>query len=96
MKTLRLVLLFYKYFAFFSLLITGISVWLVNTNGWAAFSAVFWMKITTTGLIFWVVSGIKEKEFYYFQNLGLSRMRLWLYALGLDLGIFVLIFYFLP
>ncbi len=96
MKTIRLVFLFYKSFAFFSLLMTGISVWLVSSKGWAAFSAVFWLKIITTGLVFWVVSSIKEKEFYYFQNLGLSKMRLWVYSLGLDFGIFVLIFYFLP
>jgi hypothetical protein len=96
MKTIRLVLIFYKYFAFLSLFLTGISVWVVTSNGWEAFSAVFWMKIITTGIIFWFISASKEKEFYYFQNLGLSKMRLWMYALGLDLGIFILLFYFLP
>ena len=96
MKTPRLILMFYRYFAFVSLLLTGIAAWLVVTKGWEAFQAVFWMKIITTGIIYWFISAAKEKEFYYFQNLGVSKTSLWGYALGLDLGIFTLVFYFLP
>ncbi|HWK04386.1 MAG TPA: hypothetical protein VNS58_12175 [Puia sp.] len=83
-KTIRLLLTFYKNFFFFSFLMTLICMGLFREYGMSIFSTLFWLKLSTLGLTIVVIKSYKNKEFYYYQNLGLTRTFLWVSTLGFD------------
>jgi len=37
----------------------------------------FWFKIATLGLIFYFINNYKSNQYYYYQNLGISKLMLW-------------------
>lgn len=89
-KKLRLSLTFYQNFYIVSLLITAGCLFIYGRYGLATFSGLFWFKIITLGLIYFVISTSKSKEFYYYQNLGVSRAFLWSTTFAFDFIIFIL------
>jgi len=89
MRVLKLILSFYKSFAFLSLLITLSSVSIAFANGFGVFAILFWFKILTLGLIFYYINNYKRAEFYYFKNLGISKLKLWVSTLLFDIVLFI-------
>lgn len=53
------------------------------------FGLLFWFKIATLGLIFYFINNYKNKEYYYYQNLGISKMFLWAIILIFDFLLFL-------
>jgi hypothetical protein len=49
-----------------------------------------WLKLSATAIIFFYIRTYKNKEFYYYQNLGLSKTFLWSLTISLDLALYVL------
>ncbi len=49
----------------------------------------FWFKVITMAIIWYVVTTNKRKEFFYYQNLGISKTLLWTATLGIDFILFV-------
>lgn len=49
-----------------------------------------WFKVITMAIIVYYINTYKRKEFYYYQNLGLSKKLLWTYTLGLDFLLFLI------
>jgi archaellum biogenesis protein FlaJ (TadC family) len=92
MKALRLVLTFYKSFAFASLMITLSCMIISYTHGMSTFTALFWFKIITLGLIIYFINGYKRDEFYYYKNLGISKLFLWISTLSFDIVLFIVLF----
>jgi lipopolysaccharide export LptBFGC system permease protein LptF len=95
MKTLRLILTFYKSFAFLSFLITFICLWLIYagfkaTKGVYFIQEYFWFKIFTLAVIVYFVNVYKKNEFYYYKNLGISKLRLWIPILISDFLFFLI------
>jgi len=88
MTTLRSILTFYKSFAFTSLLLTVICLKIVVTYGISTFQALFWFKIISLGLIFYYINSYKKNELYYYKNLGISKLKLWLPILIFDFFFF--------
>jgi hypothetical protein len=88
-KILRLLLTFYKNFFFFSFLITLVCMVLMWEYGMSIFTVLFWLKLSTLGLAFIFINSYKSKEFYYYQNLGLSRTFLWVSTLGFDFSLYI-------
>ena len=86
---IRLLLTFYRNFLISTNLLTGCCVWILLENGLGSVIILFWFKVITLALIFTFVNSHKSKEFFYYQNLGLSRRLLWISTLAFDLLIFI-------
>lgn len=91
MKTLRLILTFYKSFVLTSSLFTFTCLFTLYSNGISAFQLLFWFKIFTLGLIFYYINSYKRNELYYYKNLGLSKLKLWLPILIFDFLVFLIL-----
>jgi hypothetical protein len=90
MKTLRAILSFYSSFAFVGFLLTAACLTIVYTNGIATFTLLFWFKVGTMWIIFNFTNRNKKKEYYYYDNLGISKRMLWIPALALDFMVFTI------
>ena len=95
MKTLRLILTFYKSFAFLSFLITFICLGLLYagykaTKGIYFIQEYFWFKVFTLAIIVYFMNIYKKNEFYYYKNLGISKLQLWIPILIFDFLFFLI------
>jgi hypothetical protein len=86
----RKILTFYKSFVFVSSVITLTCVSAININGLEILTAVLLFKLFTLGIIILYINLYKKNEFYYYHNLGLSKLTLWIYTSGIDLLLFFL------
>tara|TARA_R110002050_G_scaffold290260_1_gene443763 strand:+ start:94355 stop:94660 length:306 start_codon:yes stop_codon:yes gene_type:complete len=89
MKPIRLVITFYKSYAVTSLLITISCLTILYTWGGNTFTALFWFKVFTLGLIYFYINASNKNVFYYYKNLGLTKKRLWISTLSFDLLLFL-------
>jgi len=90
-KTMRLIWTFYRSFVFASGLITFCSLVLFWQYGFSIFVVLFWFKVITLGLTFYFINNYKNKEYYYYQNLGISKALLWITTLIFDFTLFILL-----
>ena len=93
LKIARLIGSFYKSFSFFSLLMTACCVILFWEYHFNIFAILFWLKVATGGITFIYINGYKSNEYYYYQNLGVSKTKLWSGSLIFDFSIFILLIY---
>ena len=49
-----------------------------------------WLKIATLYLTFYFIRTYRQKEFYYYRNLGIRDTVLWGLTLGFDAGLYVI------
>jgi lipopolysaccharide export system ATP-binding protein len=89
--TIRSVLTFYKSFFAASFLITLLCCLLFLEFGTGILLPLHWLKLSATAIIFFYIRTYKNKEFYYYQNLGLSKTFLWSLTMSLDLALYVLL-----
>ena len=93
MKTIRLILTFYKSFALSSYLITFACFFIMHQsgkNGIYLLQALFWFKIFTLGILVLFNNSYKRNEFYYYKNLGVTKLTLWLPILVFDFLFFLI------
>jgi len=102
MKTIRLILTFYKSFAFISFLITFICLGLISgfilvgdPKGISFIQILFWFKIFTLAITVYTINFYKKNEFYYYKNLGLSKLKLWIPIITFDFLFFLVTIIFL-
>jgi hypothetical protein len=55
------------------------------------FATLFWLKLSTLGLTFYYIRSYKSKEFYYYQNLGVSKSLLWTSTLTFDFCLYIIL-----
>ena len=91
MIKLRLIILFYKSYVLASTIISIICMKIISSHGLGTFMFVFWFKIATLGAIVYFINSYKHGEFYYYKNLGVSKLLLWCSTLFIDISIFVLL-----
>ncbi|HXU26200.1 MAG TPA: hypothetical protein VN698_03130 [Bacteroidia bacterium] len=89
MKTCRLIIIFYKTFFFLSFTLSLCCAILLHINGLTAFAFLFWFKVITLVLTFYFIRQYKEHEFYYYQNLGISKYVLWAATLTADMLLYI-------
>jgi hypothetical protein len=88
---IRLILLFYRSFAFLSNVVTAIAVGLLLKTGEVQLLPGFLLlKIAVLGVIYWTKREYGRKTLYYFTNRGLSPRELWGWSILLDLAIFAI------
>lgn len=88
-KILRSLYTFYLNHFFVGLAISLCCYKIYAIYGPKTIFALFWFKAATIGVVFYAVSQRKQKEFYYYQNLGISKKLLWTSTLGIDFLLFV-------
>jgi len=92
MRTLRLIASFYKSYVFTSISITMTCLYFPYTIGITSFFPLFWFKIMTLGMIFYLNNSYKRHEFYYYKNLGVSKKLLWISTLSFDFILYIALF----
>ena len=91
MTKLRLIIVFFKSFALASCIITLICISIIYAWGIETIAALIWFNIITDVLILYFINIYKQKELYYYHNLGLSKSFLWIASLAIDFILFVLL-----
>jgi len=90
-KKLRLLITFYKSFAYASIAITLTPLYWAYTRGFVLFMPLLWVKIITSAMIFYLVYSFKKEEFYYYKNLGIAKKYLWIGTFSIDFMIFLIL-----
>jgi hypothetical protein len=62
---------------------------IIYANGVSTITVLFWFKIGTLAMIYSAISSYKRKEFYYYKNLGVSKLTLWVPTLSFDFILFL-------
>jgi hypothetical protein len=88
-KTVRLLFTFYYNFCAATIIVTLCCAYMFSKLGPDALTAIIWFKLFTLATIFFYINSYKKKEFYYYQNLGISKQRLWVCTLVFDLMLFI-------
>ncbi len=89
LRTIRLLITFYRSFFILNILITLVCMVLFREYGFGIFTVLFWLKLATMTLVFYHIRSYRKKEFYYYQNLGLSRSFLWTTTLLFDFCLYL-------
>jgi hypothetical protein len=84
----KLLWTFYRYSVVPNGLLTLICAGLFWEYGPPIFAAQLFLKVAAIAVVSFFVRSHYRREFYYFQNLGLSRGFLWTTTLSLDLLIY--------
>ena len=92
-RTIRLLLTFYRSFFLLNTLITVVCLFLFREYGFPIFFILFWLKLASLTLVFFYIRSYKHKEFYYYQNLGLSRELLWTITFCFNFALFLFLLY---
>jgi hypothetical protein len=93
-KILRLSWGFYLGFIISSLIITMCCSFLFWEYRFDILMTLIWLKIATLVITFVFINSYKGNEYYYYQNLGISKILLWTCSLLIDLIIFAILMYF--
>lgn len=88
-KAIAIIWTFYRSFILVSTLITTCCLYLFWENGLGIFAALFWVKMVTLAITFYFINAYKKKEYYYYQNLGISKVLLWTTTLIFDVALFI-------
>lgn len=79
MRTIKLITRFYSGIFLANLLVTLSCIGVIAIYGSLAhklMGMLFWYKIISIGLIFSTAIYYKKRELYYYQNLGVSKVKL--------------------
>jgi len=66
-------------------------VYLFIINGSSIFNALFWFKLIILSLTVYHINHKKKAEFYYYKNLGLTKLKLFTITLSIDILIFLIL-----
>ncbi|MDE3251819.1 MAG: hypothetical protein KGO92_03365 [Bacteroidota bacterium] len=80
---------FYRSFVIVSLLINLCCISIFWKNGFSSFSMLFWLKIASLGITYHFINSYKSKEYYYYRNLGISKLGLWVVTLFFDIVLYL-------
>jgi hypothetical protein len=75
---------------------TAICLFIFREYGYPIFAVVLWLKLGTLFLTYQFVRSYKRKEFYYYQNLGVSKTFLWVSTLSFDLLLYLFLITHIP
>ena len=90
-KTIRLIWAFYMNFLWPSVILTAFCLRAFWVFGFDSFFGIFWCKVLTLGLTYYLINSNKKNEYYYFQNLGVTKTLLWAATISFDFILFLLL-----
>jgi len=80
---------FYRNFFFVSFLITVVCLFILLRSEFSLMPALFWFKMATMAVVYYVTHINKQREFFYYQNIGISGIFLWVSTLATDMFLFL-------
>lgn len=83
-KKIHLLWAFYLNFAAALLVVNGVSSYTFYESGMKSLTIILCLKVISSCAIVFYINSYKKKDFYYYQNRGLSRSFLWNYTLSAD------------
>jgi len=89
-RRIRLYLTFMRSFYAANIILSLVCFWLLFKNGISIFGVLFYFKVITLGVIVYTINSIKKKEYYYYENLGIGRMKLWMSIILFDMLCYLL------
>jgi hypothetical protein len=89
LKTTKLIWTFYKSFLLLSLIITAFCIKVFWMFEFRSFFGIFWCKVITLGITYYFINANKSKEYYYYQNLGITKAMLWTTTIAFDFILFL-------
>lgn len=89
LKIIQLIWTFYRNFLLLSAFITFLCLRAFWMYGFSSFFGIFWLKVLTMGATYYLIDSNKKNEYYYFQNLGVSKHLLWIASLSFDFVLFL-------
>jgi len=89
MNRIKLYLRFYNTFSPTSLLLSGICTYFCFKHGASIYSILFWFKLATLALTYFYIREYKSKEFFYYQNHGISKNKTLTISFTFDLLIYI-------
>lgn len=90
-----LLLRIFRSFAFFVIILDVICVSLLSNLGISAFNGIFWFKLVASFAGYWIIFQNKKEIFYYYYNLGLTKLNILVSIASFDFVTFILITYFI-
>lgn len=72
-----------------SLLVDLFCIAIIVLTEFNLFSMMFWFRAVVMAIIFYFINDYKRKEFYYYQNLGVSKRFLWIATFSLNTALFL-------
>jgi hypothetical protein len=81
---IRSLLSFYQSFLFVSLIIDLVCIFVIWKTNFNLFMAMLWFKIVAMAIVIFYISEYRHRDFYYYQNIGISKRFLWLGTLSMD------------
>ena len=91
LRHIRIVLTFYSSYYITSLIISLACASIVLSAGLTAMSGVLLIKTLSLVIIYFFISAYKRQEFYYYQNLGFSKKRIWVFSIMADVMLFFML-----
>ena len=91
LRGIRIVITFYSSYFIASFIVSLACASMVFTAGLSAMSGVMLIKTVSLVIIYFFISAYKRPEFYYYQNLGFSKKRIWALSILADLLLFILL-----
>ncbi len=88
---LKLIAGFYRNFFVASLAISLTCAYLLMELGVASLFYLFWFRVITLGLIVYYIRDYKKRDFYFYDNLGMSRRTLWTVTMLCEAMLFILL-----
>jgi len=95
MRTAKLIARFYGGIFFSNFLVTLSCVFLLWSYGAKAHDLIgilFWSKIISLAMIFYLAIHYKKAELYYYQNLGVSKRQLCIFTSVFDFILWVFVY----
>ncbi len=90
-KSLQLHLLFYRNFAVATVCISFFGCFLILEAGTILFAIpIAMMKVITNGLIGVMVHFLKRNQLYFFHNLGISTVPLYVVSFAIDMSVWLI------
>ena len=93
-RKLRLLFTFYQNFSIPALLISVLCAFAFYKLGIPFLTSLIWFKLITLSLFLYFVNNYKRKEYYYYQNLGISKNALIGWTVTAHLFIFIIMLIF--
>jgi hypothetical protein len=87
-KKISLSITFYRNYFIASTIISICSISALFKYGLNTFGIIFWFKILSYVPIYMLVNELQSRKYYYYLNLGVSKLLLWIITLLMDISIF--------
>jgi hypothetical protein len=87
-RNIRILVAFYSYFWIPSVVINLLFAMAYLRDGYQAVIPAFWTKLLLNAITVYVTHTFRNKEFYYYRNLGFANTVLWTGAFIIDFLLF--------